>query len=65
MQLSDLKQRISESTRIVGFTGAGISTESGISDYRGSGGVWTRYRVVTFPVIASSGIADFELVWIE
>ena len=33
---------ISESQSLVVFTGAGISTDSGLPDYRGPDGVWTR-----------------------
>ncbi|MFO7677973.1 MAG: NAD-dependent protein deacylase [Thermoplasmatota archaeon] len=38
-----LKELINTSQRIVVFTGAGISSESGIPTYRGSDGVWSKY----------------------
>ena len=36
-----LKQWISESNRIVAFTGAGVSTESGIKDFRSADGLYS------------------------
>jgi|YNPNPStandDraft_1061719.scaffolds.fasta_scaffold01500_4 NAD-dependent deacetylase len=37
-------QWISSSRRLVVFTGAGVSTESGIPDFRSPGGLWERYN---------------------
>lgn len=41
--ISALSKMVLESKRLVVFTGAGISTESGISDFRSPGGVWERF----------------------
>ena len=43
-----LKSEIKMCNRIVGFTGAGIRTESGIPDYRSKGGIWNRFQPVYF-----------------
>lgn len=42
-----LAHLLQSATRAVAFTGAGISTESGIPDFRSPGGVWSRYKPVT------------------
>jgi len=41
--LSKAAEIINNSNHIVFFTGAGISTESGIDDFRSEGGLWSRY----------------------
>ena len=43
-----LRDLIGSAMRIVAFTGAGISTESGIPDFRSPGGIWTRYKPIYF-----------------
>ncbi len=43
-----LARLIAASRRVVVFTGAGISTESGIPDFRSPGGVWSRMQPITF-----------------
>ena len=42
-----LTQLFRNHDRILVFTGAGISTESGLSDYRSKGGMWERFQPVT------------------
>jgi NAD-dependent deacetylase len=41
---------VRDARRIVVFTGAGISTESGIPDFRGPGGVWSKYDPSEFHI---------------
>ncbi len=48
VEISRLRGLLEESPRAVVFTGAGISTESGIPDFRSPGGVWTKYQPIDF-----------------
>jgi NAD-dependent deacetylase len=45
---SDLACLIADARRLVVFTGAGISTESGIPDFRSPGGVWSQMKPIYF-----------------
>jgi len=47
-KLETLARMITECRRGVVFTGAGISTESGIPDFRSPGGPWTKYQPINF-----------------
>ncbi len=47
-QIDELKGMLAESSRAAVFTGAGISTESGIPDFRSPGGFWTKYQPIDF-----------------
>jgi NAD-dependent deacetylase len=44
----DLARLIDDAARVVVFTGAGISTESGIPDFRSPGGVWSQMKPIYF-----------------
>jgi len=55
-ELSRLVQLLEGSRRLVAFTGAGMSTESGIPDYRSPGGVWSRFR----PPVIQEFLADHK-----
>jgi NAD-dependent deacetylase len=48
MSRADLARLIAKSRRLVVFTGAGISTESGVPDFRSPGGVWSRMKPIYF-----------------
>jgi NAD-dependent deacetylase len=52
---------LTQARRIVVLTGAGISTESGIPDYRGPNGVWTRDPDAEKLVTLSFYMADPEI----
>jgi NAD-dependent deacetylase len=42
-KIAEVADIVSQSKKIVVFTGAGMSTESGIPDFRSPGGIWDRY----------------------
>jgi NAD-dependent deacetylase len=46
--ISQLAALLANSARTVVFTGAGMSTESGIPDFRSPGGVWSRIKPIDF-----------------
>lgn len=59
-RVGELRRLLETCKRAVVFTGAGISTESGIPDFRSPGGVWTRYQPIQFQEFVSSEDARRE-----
>jgi NAD-dependent deacetylase len=49
-ETEQLAQLIIRSKNVIVFTGAGISTESGIPDFRSPGGIWSRYDPEDFTI---------------
>lgn len=54
MSRADLARLIADARQIVVFTGAGISTESGVPDFRSPGGVWSRMKPITYQEFVAS-----------
>jgi Sir2 family len=60
MDLDEFATQVKNSRAIVFFTGAGISTESGVPDFRSPGGVWTKYQPVLFQDFLASEAARIQ-----
>lgn len=56
----ELARLIRNAGRVVVFTGAGISTESGIPDFRSPGGVWSKMKPIMFQDFVASREARRE-----
>jgi NAD-dependent deacetylase len=53
-------QLLKDARQVTAFSGAGISTESGLSDFRSPGGVWDHHRIVTYQEFLASSEARKE-----
>jgi len=63
-EIEQLARLIIESKGTVVFTGAGISTESGIPDFRSPGGIWSRYDPEDFTIQKFLGSSEArKAVW--
>ncbi len=58
--IEQLKNLIDDASNIVILTGAGISTESGVPDFRSLGGLWEQFRIVEYDEYIDSETARIE-----
>jgi NAD-dependent deacetylase len=49
-QIEAVAEMVAAAQRVLIFTGAGVSTESGIPDFRGAGGIWSKYDPEDFTI---------------
>ena len=61
--IAELSRVIARARRAVVYTGAGISTESGIPDFRSPGGIWTLMAPIDFSDFLASEEARRETWW--
>lgn len=59
-EAGELARLIDRAGRVALFTGAGISTESGIPDFRSPGGIWTKLAPIDFDAFLASEEARRE-----
>ena len=60
--LAEFRKIYATSKNIVALTGAGISAESGVPTFRGTGGLWRKYRAQELAT-AQSFVRNPSLVW--
>jgi NAD-dependent deacetylase len=59
-EINQIAAKIAENNSNIVFTGAGISTESGIPDYRSKGGLWDKFQPIYFDDFMTSKEARVE-----
>ena len=66
-KIAQIVTKIRKGGNNIVFTGAGISTESGIPDFRSQGGIWDKFRPVYFDEFMSSRDArqEYWRRWVE
>lgn len=58
--LEAFQELVDRATSMVILTGAGISTESGVPDFRSPGGLWEKFRIVQYAEYVESEEARIE-----
>ncbi len=57
-----LIEQLANATLVVGFTGAGISAESGVATFRAAGGLWTKFKPEELANV-DAFLANPQMVW--